>query len=272
MKARRFALTMNNWTEEKREALLQSPKFSYLILGEEVAPTTGTPHLQGYVECKGVERATTLGKKFHAAFFACNGTQEQNIAYCKKGGLFVEKGTPKPAPQSGGDIERERWARNIKLAEEGKLDELKEIDPAAYARCYSTFKQMKQDNMRPLPELDTLDNIWLWGAPGVGKSRTARDQAKELGLSTYPKPLNKWWDGYQNEDVVIIDDYEKDCHLDHHLKIWSDRYDFIAECKGGSLRIRPKHIFITSNYPPSDCFTGECLEAIKRRFRIIHLV
>jgi len=265
--------TLNNWTEEAKHAILNAPKFSYVIVGEELAPSTGTRHLQGYAEFKSVYKFGPFAKKYKIHFETCEATAEANINYCKKDGVFEERGTPKQDPalagKKGGEIEQERWKRNIELAEQGKLDELKQVDPQAYTRCFFTYKRMKQDAMPALPELDQLQNYWIWGPPGIGKSRKARDMCD--GHPYYPKPCNKWWDGYQNEEVVIIDDIEKENHLDHYLKIWADHYDFIAECKGGSIRIRPMSIIITSNYSPEECFTESTLLAIRRRFKVIHM-
>ena len=86
---------------------------------------------------------------------------------------------------------------------------------------------------------------------------------------------NKWWDGYDNEEVVIMEDFnmEQAKHLAHHLKIWADHYPFMAERKGGSMLIRPKKIIVTSNYHPEEAFgedkTGS-LEPIMRRFKMHH--
>ena len=52
-----------------------------------------------------------------------------------------------------------------------------------------------------------------------------------------PKLNNKWWDGYQSQKVVIMEDVDKETvkFLHHHLKIWADRWGFIGETKGARL-------------------------------------
>ena len=110
-----------------------------------------------------------------------------------------------------------------------------------------------------------MKNIWLWGPPGVGKSRSVRITHP----NAYFKACNKWWDGYQGEENVIIDDFELDhkC-LGHYLKIWGDRYSFVAESKGGAMHIRPKAIVVTSNYSIESVFASdqEMVKAVLRRF------
>jgi hypothetical protein len=154
------------------------------------------------------------------------------------------------------------------------LEELASVDPEAFTRCHRTYKQMAVDCMVPPEDLPTLSNYWIWGATGTGKSRSARDWCRENNFTVYRKNRNKWWDSYQGQDVVIIDDWspETEC-LGDDLKDWADHYSFIGETKGGSMVIRPKTIIVTSQFCPEACFRREeTSSAIKRRFKVHHIV
>ena len=120
---------------------------------------------------------------------------------------------------------------------------------------------------RPVEDRDVLDNVWVCGPSGCGKSSWVRDTYSVF----YSKPMNKWWDGYNHEEVVVLDDYDPKHteFLAYYLKIWADHYSFNAEVKGGMMRIRPKTIIVTSQYSLDACFPEkETLAAISRRFRV----
>jgi len=156
---------------------------------------------------------------------------------------------------------------NIRI--QAKQGELEDIDAQVYIAHYRTLKQIAKDNMTPPDDLQGPCGTWIWGPPGVGKSRQARLDHP----NAYHKMANKWWDGYQHQEDVILDDMDPNhkC-LQHHIKIWTDQYAFIAEAKNGAMFIRPKNFVVTSNHSPEQVFgDGVDAQAIIRRFTIVHM-
>nr|WAE42451.1 MAG: replication associated protein [Cressdnaviricota sp.] len=127
-----------------------------------------------------------------------------------------------------------------------------------------------------VPEYIPRSVLWITGLSGIGKSRYVRDQYPGL---FYNKPMNKWWDGYKGEKVVLLDDFDHkgEC-LGHYLKIWADCYSFNAEVKGSTIKPFYDIFIITSQYLPKDIFCRgddpklwdpELRDAIERRFTIM---
>jgi len=95
----------------------------------------------------------------------------------------------------------------------------------------------------------------------------------------YLKGANKWWDGYNLQDTVLLEElgYTDDKGTQrsqisaYHLKLWADHWPFTAEAKGSTVQIRPKRLIVTSNYHPSDLWKApEDLDPILRRFKVHH--
>lgn len=258
-RSRKWVFTLNNYTADDLEQVHSLPT-TYWIYGKEVGET-GTPHLQG---CMFFKSARTLGqcsKLLPRAFIeTMAGTPAQAIEYCKKDGDWSECGTPPLSQEAKGDLEKARWKKARLAAEAGDFDS---IDDDIFLRHYANIKKIKAD-YRPIPEcMGELDFHWYVGPTGCGKTRKAWDENPGL----YKKLRSKWWDNYNGEDCVLIDEWSPDLHmLASHLKEWCDHYPFRAETKGGTITIRPKKLIITSNYTIEECFPNpqDCLPLLRR--------
>lgn len=262
--SRRWCFTLNNYTDNEFNAI-KEVECKYLIVGEEIGES-GTPHLQGYVvfqsPCRLARVKRLVGQRAHLA--VAKGTSEQNKNYCTKEGKFFEQGQ---CPiTDGGKREQADWDEIKKKAKAGELDT---IESDVFIKYYPSLRSIAKDYMAKPTDLDSASGVWIHGVSGIGKSRMARWTYN----NAYFKPANKWWDGYQDEDFVILDDLDTNhAVLGHHLKIWSDRYSFVAEIKGGARHIRPKKFIVTSQYSIEEIWLDkETRDALNRRFNTIHL-
>lgn len=73
------------------------------------------------------------------------------------------------------------------------------------------------------------------------------------------KLSNKWWDGYQGQEAVIMDDLGEEhakC-LTSHLKHWADPWGKMpGEIKGGQVALTYDTFIVTSNYSPEGLFAN----------------
>lgn len=90
----RWCFTLNNPTDLEIAGLrAHADQVTYLVFGHETAPTTGTPHLQGFVVFTSNKRRGALVNFSARAWYeVARGTSLQASDYCKKGGEFEEFG------------------------------------------------------------------------------------------------------------------------------------------------------------------------------------
>lgn len=273
IRSRAWCFTVNNYTENDEELLRATAQDAvYMVFGRERGES-GTPHLQGYVyfgTLKSARRIRTLLPS-GAHHERAKGNSLQNFQYCSKEGDFEEFGERPKTNAEKGEAEQERWKVARECAIAGSLED---VPSDIYVRYYRALKEIRKDHMGRPEELDGVCGVWLYGDAGTGKSRYAAQEYP----GHYMKMPNKWWDGYQGEDNVVMDDMDPDhAVLRHHLKRWADRYPFIGETKGGAIAIRPKKFIVTSQYSIEEMFKlkdgspdVQTIAAIRRRFEVKH--
>jgi len=87
--------------------------------------------------------------------------------------------------------------------EAAKKGDLACIPPSIRVVSYRTIRAIAADHLSPTPIVREVQ--CFWGKSGTGKSRRAWDEA---GLDSYSKcPRSKFWDGYQGQSHVVIDEF-----------------------------------------------------------------
>lgn len=269
MSSRNYCFTLNNYTTEQIDTL-KGLKTKYIGWAEEVGES-GTPHLQGLVcflskhtipnAAKHLCKAHVEVKKGTFAqardYFANNAEKGEPVN-------LVELGVLPMDPAAKGEAGAAVYAEAISLAKEGKIDD---IAPGIQLKYYKTLEYIHQKEKRKRKHDDVdVKHDWYYGTTGTGKSRKAR---QELGTCYQKRAATKWWDGYEDGDVLIEDFDKKHEFMGHDLKIWLDRYPFPAEKKGSQDCIRPPRIIITSNYHPSEIWSdSQTLDPILRRLNV----
>lgn len=259
-----YCFTTNNYTEQLFNEI-KAVECKYMCVGKEVGES-GTPHLQGVICFKTVKSLKQVSELIpHSHIEAIKGSVAQNIVYCSKGGDVIEIGERPMSQKRKGEVEKERWELALSAFKAGNFDQVPADIGIRYGKGLEHWAN--KSTKRVLSDTDEKHE-WYYGPSGTGKSRKAREE----NPGAYLKMANKWWDGYNDEDVVILEDLDiKHEVLVHHLKIWGDRYPFPAEVKGTKIDIRPKKIIVTSNYHPKEIWTSSSdLEPILRRYKPLH--
>ncbi|AGJ74760.1 replication-associated protein [Dragonfly associated cyclovirus 8] len=267
---RKFCFTWNNYTEHDenkcKDFIAQYCKYG--IFGKELAPTTNTPHLQGYCNLSKPMRFSTIKKHLHNSIHIekANGSDEQNKEYCSKSGEIFEKGTP---IKRGQRTDLQSLLADIQDGNRN-IQTLAQSHPTTYIRYFRGIHTYLNLVHPIAPRNFKTDTYYYWGPPGSGKSRRALEEATaRCNESIYYKPRGQWWDGYHQQEGVIIDDFYGWIKYDELLKV-TDRYPYKVQVKGSFEEFTSKHIWITSNVDTCDLykFIGYCTDAIERRITL----
>lgn len=285
----RYSFTLNNYNDEDIQSI-NDWDCRFLIYGKEVA-ASGTPHLQGYVEFFNNKSLSAL-KKYHkgAHFEVSKGNAEQNIKYCSKGeqshdefslegsegpnfgknAEVFQKGTPSMSQKRKGEASQDIWADIYGRLKRGKLESIADDYPGIYLTQYNNLlAHQNRLFKRPVDRIEP-DNMWIFGKTGDGKSTYAQTNFPDAYIKN---GTTKWWDGYSNEDTVILDDVGMRSYaLVDDFKQWTGNVSCRVEMKGSSMLIRPKKVIVTSNYMPWQIWSEPNeWKPIMRRFKFFKM-
>jgi len=254
--------------ESKLKEHLTNLTYKYMIFGKEICPTTSKEHLQGFMifnsnkSLKGLRKelfpwAPHLERSYAGAVV--------NIKYCKKeGNVWFEDGDPPKGQGLRVDLKMikqrmEAGATVTEMIEDGMINNFQQIQLAEKLNKYVKIKRTK-------PVV-----IWIYGPTGCGKTRYVHEHYSDV----YVAMNNKWWDGYQSQSCILIDDLRVEDYPFNYLLRLLDAYPLQLEIKNGTVQLRNKVFFITCPETPIGLFgsthSGEDVGQLIRRIdEIVH--
>jgi len=278
-KKRNYCFTFNNYTKDDIARVLAWKGAKYIVFGEEIGDEKETPHLQGYVEWNEGKAISPTLKKLGATIHweERKATAATAAAYCKKGNQshaeWDSDGTDGPnygkdaVVHELGTISAPGKRTDLKDCAEmimngGSIAEVAAHDPATFVKYHKGFAALKATLYKHRTEAPTVH--WRWGKAGTGKTRGA---VEAHASSHYIKDGSKWWDGYTQQEAIIIDDFcrPKDDATFRALLQLLDRYQYQGEFKGGFIAINSPYIYITCEFPPSEYWKDNELAQVMRR-------
>lgn len=269
-----YCFTYNNYVDDLLEQLKNwlMNNCKYACLQKEIAPDTGTPHVQGYLNLVKKLRTQTLQNSFqhmgiHLHLEYAKGNARQNRDYCSKpGGTdFWEHG-------SVGEQGKRSDLSDVAAKVLGKrsIAEVAVEHPETYIRYHRGIKALAFEVNGP-PDSRQVEVTLYFGDAGTGKSWKAESLSKLYDTDYHSvkqpdssRPL--YWDTYKGQKVIIIDEF-KGWISPTRLNGFLDHYKLELDCRNATQWARWEHVFIISNYEPEQWWSENVIWNRQSLFR-----
>jgi len=196
------------------------------------------------------------------------GTDANNDRYCSKEDTEPWRFGTMQTPGQRNDLHAA-----VDAIRDMPLRDVADLMPTTYIKYHRGIQNFK-NLVAPPKQLDFKTEVHvLVGTMGAGKSLYAATAAKQDGGEVFYKTRGEWWDGYHQQEKVIMDDYYEWIKYDELLKI-CDRYPYSVPVKGGFEVFNSRKLWITSNQLIDQWygFNGYTPDAIYRRVTTYKIV
>lgn len=248
------------------------PQLGFVIWQLECASSTQKKHQQGYLEwCNPVSLSTCKKLLPTAHWEIARGSASDSIAYCSKDEgradpyVSVRLGEPM---QQGKRNDIHEFAKTITDNKLSFLDQML-LNPHMFLKYGRNAEKLNQMVMSRQKVREPPILIWLQGLSETGKSTYFRNFMQTNKFSYYMKPTDcAWWDGYNNEQIVWIDEFDTQS-VTYPLFLKMIDVDCIPiQVKGGMKTMTTSVFFVTSNRMPTTIFADRVdTSAMDRRLR-----
>jgi len=247
----------------------------HITFQKEICPNTGGKHYQVYIQMKRKSRMSAVMKllkinpdAWHAE--VARGTPEEGMIYCSKD----KTRAPGKTATSVGELSKQGERTDLHdyaaaIRRGASKRQLAETHPTQLLK-YPRGTEALQAAVAKQRDSSYNNTVLCYvGGTGTGKTHKAHNDLRaRFGDNYYVKDnRNTWWDGYEGQRGLLIDDYNGAWPIEYLLRVLHEHPERF-EIKGSTVHVQFKFIIITSNLHPDEWYTKESLEhkaALKRR-------
>ncbi len=233
----------------------------YLVFQRENATTTQTEHVQGYIHFSVQKRRDTVNKLLlvqNLHLEIAKGTPNDNRAYCTE----AEKRVAETDFFEHGECPGGQGSKLAIVAATIKEHGLKraiEDSPQTYITNGRGMRDLDRYYKRQKVRSEKIEVVCIYGESGSGKSWWAKklfDPGHTYTMPAVPKNGNSWFDGYDNERTLVID--EMSGRIEFELfKNMLDPLDLQIPVKGDYTPALWDTVIITTNNHPSTWYPND---------------
>lgn len=123
------------------------------------------------------------------------------------------------------------------------------------------------------PRVHRSPQLYLWGPPGIGKSRLIQELSKFLMIYHIPRD-EEFYDQWEDKtyDLAVLDEFKASKRI-QWLNSWLDGYPLPLRMKGRQyLKIQNIPTIIISNYPLTEVYKASIArDALEQRFIFVNI-
>ncbi len=243
IRSRNWCFTDHGCNDWKKMYDDNSDIIRYIMWSKEVGTKTNKEHHQGWIQMVNPKDMRPLKRLFDAYYTGihlepCKGTELQNENYCNKQNKPVTLGEYKVQGQRS-DLESIKKT----LDKGGTMYDIAQDHFGDYVRYHKGFeKYQEMVTKRASKDFRHVQVEIHKGETGTGKTRSCcvGDHFMIHGDSM------QWWDGYDGETTLVIDEYANQIALTKLLGI-IDGYQMRLPIKGGFTYAKWTTVKITTN-------------------------